>query len=310
MGRQVRQHVLYYFTTGGGGSFDVSARTGSINLGGRRTFKQPQSSGPFDKAAGCDDGPVNFSGRRTFKQPSTGSPFDRPSESEPANFSTRRTFKHPQSSSSPFDKPNGSEPANFSTRRTFKHPQPSASPFDKGNVFRIGSVNYGGRRTFKQPPSLQQSSASLASTRSTINLATSNLSLRAAGKNNSGDVTSASVATDLNKYGNDDGGWNGTTTILFDKKASFKRAPKNILVPGVSVLCVHSKELAVVKYVGSVGFADGSWLGLELKEGRTGRHDGVVDGKRYFTCAPNRGVMLRPKMVSIHGINGAEFIKS
>ena len=67
--------------------------------------------------------------------------------------------------------------------------------------------------------------------------------------------------------------------------------------------------MALVKYIGRVAFADGIWLGLELKQPRAGRHDGCVAGQRYFTCGSNRGVMVRPKTVSVHGINGSDLIK-
>ena len=67
--------------------------------------------------------------------------------------------------------------------------------------------------------------------------------------------------------------------------------------------------MALVKYVGRVSFADGIWVGLELKQPRSGRHDGCVEGRRYFTCGVNRGVMVRPKTVSVHGINGSDLIK-
>ena len=67
--------------------------------------------------------------------------------------------------------------------------------------------------------------------------------------------------------------------------------------------------MALVKYVGRVSFADGIWLGLELKQPRTGRHDGCVEGRRYFTCGMSKGVMVRPKTVSVHGINGSDLIK-
>ena len=67
--------------------------------------------------------------------------------------------------------------------------------------------------------------------------------------------------------------------------------------------------MAVVKYVGRVAFADGIWVGLELRVPRPNRHDGLVRGRRYFACGPNRGVFLRPKMLSVHGINGADLIR-
>lgn len=70
--------------------------------------------------------------------------------------------------------------------------------------------------------------------------------------------------------------------------------PKSWLVPGVSVLV--NNEVATVKYVGSVDFADGTWVGLDLKSGN-GKNDGSVQGKRYFTCKPNHGIFVRPKKI-------------
>ena len=67
--------------------------------------------------------------------------------------------------------------------------------------------------------------------------------------------------------------------------------------------------MAVVKYVGRVSFSEGIWLGLELRTPRSNRHDGVVEGRRYFQCGHNKGVMLRPKMVSVHGINGDKLVR-
>ena len=68
------------------------------------------------------------------------------------------------------------------------------------------------------------------------------------------------------------------------------------------------QEMAVIKYVGRTGFASGIWIGLELRNPK-GKHDGQVGGRRYFTCKPNHGVMIRPKMVSVHGINGEDLLK-
>ena len=40
-----------------------------------------------------------------------------------------------------------------------------------------------------------------------------------------------------------------------------------------------------VRWVGVVDGRDGEWIGIQWDERRRGKHDGVVDGKRYFTCA-------------------------
>lgn len=63
----------------------------------------------------------------------------------------------------------------------------------------------------------------------------------------------------------------------------------------------------VVRYIGGVEFAEGCWLGLELKSA-TGKNDGSVQDKRYFTCKPNYGVMVKPSRVSVKGINGAKLV--
>lgn len=69
---------------------------------------------------------------------------------------------------------------------------------------------------------------------------------------------------------------------------------------------VHG-EIGVIKYVGPVIFADGLWLGIELRSA-TGKNDGSIQGKRYFTCKAKHGIFVRPKNVTIHGINGAKFL--
>ncbi|CAG0888530.1 unnamed protein product [Darwinula stevensoni] len=72
---------------------------------------------------------------------------------------------------------------------------------------------------------------------------------------------------------------------------------------GMNVLFNH--EVGVIRWLGRVDFADGIWLGLELR-GRKGKHDGAVDGKRYFTCKPGHGIFVRPSNVTVRGINGAK----
>ncbi|XP_034109804.1 tubulin-specific chaperone E [Drosophila nasuta] len=50
-----------------------------------------------------------------------------------------------------------------------------------------------------------------------------------------------------------------------------------------------------VKYVGEVCGHAGTWLGIEWDEGMRGKHNGIVDGKRYFqTQLPTAGSFIRP----------------
>jgi len=61
----------------------------------------------------------------------------------------------------------------------------------------------------------------------------------------------------------------------------------------------------VIRYIGHVDFAEGLWLGVELKTPK-GKHDGYVQGRRYFTCRPHHGLLVRPSRISVRGINGAQ----
>ncbi|XP_030375296.1 tubulin-specific chaperone E [Scaptodrosophila lebanonensis] len=50
-----------------------------------------------------------------------------------------------------------------------------------------------------------------------------------------------------------------------------------------------------VKYVGEVCGHLGTWLGIEWDDGIRGKHNGIVDGKRYFqTQHPTAGSFIRP----------------
>ncbi|XP_055339775.1 CAP-Gly domain-containing linker protein 1-like isoform X2 [Paramacrobiotus metropolitanus] len=59
----------------------------------------------------------------------------------------------------------------------------------------------------------------------------------------------------------------------------------------------------IVRFVGKPHFQDGIWVGVELDEAK-GKNDGSVEGKRYFTCPANHGVMAPIAKVS-KGSSGA-----
>jgi len=54
-----------------------------------------------------------------------------------------------------------------------------------------------------------------------------------------------------------------------------------------------------VRFAGETAFASGVWLGLEL-DSPDGKNDGAVGGQRYFNCAKNYGLFVRPNQVSAH----------
>lgn len=59
--------------------------------------------------------------------------------------------------------------------------------------------------------------------------------------------------------------------------------------------------------MGPTDFGEGTWLGVELRKPK-GKNDGSVQGKRYFTCPPNCGLIVKPSRVTLRGINGAKIL--
>ena len=52
-----------------------------------------------------------------------------------------------------------------------------------------------------------------------------------------------------------------------------------------------------MRFVGETTFSSGAWVGVEL-DAPDGKHDGVVNGKRYFQCDDGKGLFVRPSQVA------------
>jgi len=52
-------------------------------------------------------------------------------------------------------------------------------------------------------------------------------------------------------------------------------------------------DKATVHYVGPVHYANGEFVGVVMKNPSKGKNDGSVKGKRYFSCAPGAGLMVK-----------------
>ena len=61
---------------------------------------------------------------------------------------------------------------------------------------------------------------------------------------------------------------------------------------------VQDGKTAIVQFIGSTDFAAGDWIGVVLDDA-TGKNDGSVKGRRYFTCEPGHGMFVRPGAASI-----------
>ena len=53
-----------------------------------------------------------------------------------------------------------------------------------------------------------------------------------------------------------------------------------------------------VMFVGETNFKAGYWIGIKFDE-PVGKHDGLVEGKRYFTCQAKYGAFVQPRYVEV-----------
>ncbi|CAH1763115.1 6910_t:CDS:2 [Entrophospora sp. SA101] len=58
------------------------------------------------------------------------------------------------------------------------------------------------------------------------------------------------------------------------------------------------KRRGTVRYVGETKFKPGYWVGVEYDE-PVGKHDGTVQGEKYFNCSSKHGAFVRPNKVKV-----------
>lgn len=63
-------------------------------------------------------------------------------------------------------------------------------------------------------------------------------------------------------------------------------------LPALGERVVTKGRHGTVRYRGAVGFANGTWLGLEL-DTADGKHNGTVQGRSYFECAEGHGLFVK-----------------
>lgn len=62
------------------------------------------------------------------------------------------------------------------------------------------------------------------------------------------------------------------------------------------VVAYATGKSGVVRFVGETDFAAGEWVGLEL-ERPDGKNNGELNGRVYFTCAPNHGLFCKKAQI-------------
>ena len=81
-----------------------------------------------------------------------------------------------------------------------------------------------------------------------------------------------------------------TQTVLFPKELSI-----NMRVFVISTKD-GSKIPGTVQFIGHTSFSAGIWIGVAL-DAALGKNDGSVQGRRYFDCAPERGIFVKEDVV-------------
>ncbi|KIY50756.1 RNI-like protein [Fistulina hepatica ATCC 64428] len=82
----------------------------------------------------------------------------------------------------------------------------------------------------------------------------------------------------------------------------------NDSLPSIGIRLSYSGFHGTVRYVGEVVGTIGTWIGIEWDDPKRGKHDGVKDGVRYFTCkVRNSGSFIRP---SSHISYGHSFLEA
>ena len=56
-------------------------------------------------------------------------------------------------------------------------------------------------------------------------------------------------------------------------------------------------SVGTVAFIGTTQFSTGKWIGVVLDE-PVGKNNGVVQGKKYFSCADNHGIFVRQQQLT------------
>lgn len=59
---------------------------------------------------------------------------------------------------------------------------------------------------------------------------------------------------------------------------------------------ITKNRVGIIRYRGPVDGKKGEFFGIELTKG-TGKHSGIFQGKRYFTCKQNRGIFIKRSQI-------------
>lgn len=82
------------------------------------------------------------------------------------------------------------------------------------------------------------------------------------------------------------------------------------IIVGGKVFVKDKNVEGVVRFVGTTDFAPGKWIGIQLAQ-PTGKNNGSVQGKAYFSCPNNCGLFVRQNQIMmLENVPGAASMHS
>ncbi|KAI9492840.1 hypothetical protein BDB00DRAFT_826630 [Zychaea mexicana] len=97
-----------------------------------------------------------------------------------------------------------------------------------------------------------------------------------------------------------------TTSKKSPASLSSSSSTKENMVVGSKVAVPSMGVTGTLQFLGPTEFKPGIWAGIELDDSGTGKNDGCVQGIRYFTCPPHKGLFISDSKIAALDVDHSE----
>eukprot|EP00833_Pecoramyces_ruminatium_P001833 jgi/Orpsp1_1/1175865/evm.model.c7180000055512.1 len=80
------------------------------------------------------------------------------------------------------------------------------------------------------------------------------------------------------------------------KNSKFLKRPPRL---GDVVQVKTTSQEGTVKFIGTIHFKTGTWVGIELFEHGSGKNNGTIKGVTYFKCPEKTGLLVMASSVNV-----------